>query len=72
MKFTCDAYINFAKNAPWQESICSSLTELFAGDAHRERIETFPKNYPWIEEDGYQYFRSRVAKVEEDVKQYIK
>jgi pyrroloquinoline-quinone synthase len=30
VRFAVDAYINFAKQRPWQESVCSSLTELFA------------------------------------------
>ena len=28
VRFAVDAYINFAKQRPWQESVCSSLTEL--------------------------------------------
>jgi pyrroloquinoline-quinone synthase len=27
VRFAVDAYINFAKQRPWQESVCSSLTE---------------------------------------------
>ena len=29
-RFAVDAYVNFARRASWQESIASSLTELFA------------------------------------------
>jgi len=28
--FAVDAYVNFAKARPWQEAVCSSLTEMFA------------------------------------------
>jgi pyrroloquinoline-quinone synthase len=67
-RFACDAYLNFAKQAPWQEAVCSSLTELFAPNAHKERIASFPKHYPWIEEKGLQYFKDRLKIVEVDVK----
>ena len=30
VKFAVDAYVNFCKQRSWQESMCSSLTELFA------------------------------------------
>lgn len=30
VKFACDAYVNFARQQPWQEAVCSSLTEMFA------------------------------------------
>ena len=29
VRFAVDAYVNFARRAPWQEAACSSLTELF-------------------------------------------
>ena len=28
VRFAVDAYVNFARRAPWQEAMCSSLTEL--------------------------------------------
>ncbi|MFW7380575.1 MAG: pyrroloquinoline-quinone synthase PqqC [Oligoflexus sp.] len=68
VRFACDAYLNFAKQAPWQEAVCSSLTELFAHNAHKQRIESFPHNYPWIEEEGLSYFKQRLKLVETDVK----
>ena len=30
VRFAVDAYVNFARTRPWQEAVCSSLTELFA------------------------------------------
>lgn len=68
VRFACDAYLNFARQAPWQEAVCSSLTELFAHNAHKQRIESFPRNYPWIEEEGLSYFKDRLRLVETDVK----
>ena len=69
VRFAVDAYVNFARRAPWQEAVCSSLTELFAPDIHRQRLATWPAHYPWIAEDGLAYFRDRVGKARRDVEQ---
>lgn len=67
VRFACDAYLNFAKHAPWQEAVCSSLTELFAHNAHQERLESFPRHYPWIGSEGLSYFKNRLQLVKIDV-----
>jgi pyrroloquinoline-quinone synthase len=67
VRFAVDAYVNFARQAPWQEAVCSSLTELFAPAIHRQRLSSWPEHYPWIEQDGLQYFRSRISLAQRDV-----
>lgn len=67
VRFAVDAYINFARRAPWQEAVCSSLTELFAPVIHRQRLATWPEHYPWIESSGLQYFRNRTSQAPRDV-----
>ena len=67
VRFACDAYINFARRASWQEAACSSLTELFAPEIHQRRLDNWPEHYPWIDADGYQYFRKRLGEVRRDV-----
>ena len=62
-----DAYVNFARRAPWQEAVCSSLTELFAPEIHRQRLASWPEHYPWIDQAGLHYFRSRVPLAKRDV-----
>ena len=69
VRFAVDAYVNFARRAPWQEAVCSSLTELFAVDIHKQRLANWPERYPWIESDGLQYFRNRVSQARRDVEQ---
>jgi pyrroloquinoline-quinone synthase len=69
VRFAVDAYVDFARRAPWQEAVCSSLTELFAPDIHRQRLATWPAHYPWIAADGLAYFRDRVGKARRDVEQ---
>ena len=67
VRFAIDAYVNFARHATWQEAACSSLTELFAPKIHQNRLDNWPQHYPWIEQDGYNYFRKRLAEARRDV-----
>ena len=69
LRFAVDAYLNFARRAPWQEAVCSSLTELFAPDIHRQRLAGWPEHYPWIDPTGLDYFRNRVSQARRDVEQ---
>jgi pyrroloquinoline-quinone synthase len=69
VRFAVDAYVNFARRAPWQEAVCSSLTELFAPEIHKQRLSSWPEHYPWIEPEGLHYFRSRVSQARRDVEQ---
>lgn len=69
MRFAVDAYVNFARRAPWQEAVCSSLTELFAPEIHQQRLATWPAHYQWIEAAGLDYFRQRVSRARRDVEQ---
>ncbi len=67
VRFACDAYLNFARRASWQEAACSSLTELFAPKIHQSRLDSWPTHYPWINAEGYQYFRKRLSEARRDV-----
>ena len=67
VRFAVDAYVTFAKTRPWQESVCASLTELFAPKIHKERLATWPEHYPWIDAEGLTYFRNRVTQARRDV-----
>ena len=67
VRFAVDAYVNFARRAPWQEAVCSSLTELFAPTIHQKRLDSWPEHYPWIDASGYQYFRKRLSEARRDV-----
>ena len=69
LRFAVDAYVNFARRAPWQEGVCSSLTELFAPEIHKQRLATWPEHYTWIEPEGLAYFRNRVSQARRDVEQ---
>ncbi len=67
VRFAVDAYVNFARRAPWPEAVCASLTELFAPEIHQQRLASWPQHYPWIEPAGLRYFQSRVSLARRDV-----
>jgi pyrroloquinoline-quinone synthase len=67
VKFAIDAYVNFARQQPWEVAASSSLTELFAPTIHQNRLDNWPKYYPWIDERGYHYFRKRLTEARRDV-----
>lgn len=67
VRFAVGAYVNFARQAGWQEAACSSLTELFAPTIHKQRLDKWPEYYPWIEPQGYAYFRKRLSEARRDV-----
>lgn len=69
VRFAVDAYVNFARQRPWQESVCSSLTELFAPHIHQQRISSWPTMYPWVKEEGFIYFKKRLTEARRDVEQ---
>jgi pyrroloquinoline-quinone synthase len=66
-RFAVDAYVNFARQRPWQEAVASSLTELFAPHIHQQRIDTWPDQYPWVRPEGLQYFKNRLSQARRDV-----
>ena len=67
VRFAVDAYVNFARRAPWPEGVCASLTELFAPEIHQQRLAGWPQHYPWIARAGLSYFQSRVGRARRDV-----
>jgi pyrroloquinoline-quinone synthase len=67
VRFAVDAYVQFARSAPWQEAVAASLTELFATEIHRQRLASWPTHYPWIDAQGLAYFRQRTQEAPRDV-----
>jgi pyrroloquinoline-quinone synthase len=67
VKFAVDAYVNFARRSEWHEAASSSLTEMFAPKIHKQRLDNWPELYPWIEQEGYIYFRKRLTEARRDV-----
>ncbi|HET7502821.1 MAG TPA: pyrroloquinoline-quinone synthase PqqC [Kofleriaceae bacterium] len=71
VRFACDAYVHFVRDASLVEAVASSLTEFFAPDLMVKRIAAWEKHYPWVEQSGLEYFRSRVRQGRRDSEQAI-
>jgi pyrroloquinoline-quinone synthase len=66
-RFACDAYVHFVREKSLLEAVASSLTELFAPDLHRTRIDALLANYAFANEDTLAYFRTRLVEAPKDV-----
>ncbi|WP_406143965.1 pyrroloquinoline-quinone synthase PqqC [Streptomyces sp. NBC_01012] len=66
VRLAVDGYVNYCRLSPALEAVASSLTELCAPNIMLTRLETFPRHYPWIEEEGLSYFRGRVPQGRRD------
>ncbi len=66
VRFAVNAYHEFCRTRPWIEAVASSLTELFGPDAIRERIPALEAGYPWIDPEGFAYFRARLTQAPRD------
>lgn len=66
VRAAAESYVEFCRTHHWVEAVASSLTELFAPDIMRRRLESLPRHYPWIRDDAYAYFRSRLVQAPRD------
>jgi pyrroloquinoline-quinone synthase len=66
VRFACDAYVTFVREATLVEAVASSLTELFAPTLIAARIAAWQQHYPWIETGALEYFRSRLTRAPKD------
>jgi pyrroloquinoline-quinone synthase len=71
VRFACDAYVHFVRDASLVEAVASSLTEFFAPDLMVKRIAAWERHYPWVERAGLDYFRNRVTQGRRDSEQAI-
>jgi len=65
-RFAVEAYVRFVYERPTLEAIASSLTELFAGAIHAERIAGLLEHYDFVHEDLVAYFRRRLGQAPRD------
>ncbi|AHH96977.1 pyrroloquinoline-quinone synthase PqqC [Kutzneria viridogrisea] len=66
VRFAVDAYLTFARTKPWLESVASGLTEMFSPGLMRRRLADMREQYPWIAEDGFAYFTSRLTVIADE------
>jgi pyrroloquinoline-quinone synthase len=67
-KFAVDAYVRFVRDKTLLEAVASSLTELFAPELHKTRIDALLKNYSFANDKTLAYFRKRLDQAPRDVK----
>lgn len=66
VRLITESYVTFCKTRPWIDAVAASLTELFAPGLMRQRIEAFPRHYPWVRAEGLEYFKSRLIQAPRD------
>ena len=66
VRAACDDYVRFVESHDLLESVAASLTEMFAGDIMRTRIEAFERHYPWVDTAGLRYFQARTQQAPRD------
>lgn len=67
VRFAVDAYLTYVKDHSLMEAVASSLTELFAPSLMARRLPAFEEHYPWVEQQGLEYFRARLSQAPRDV-----
>ena len=66
VRFACDAYVTFVRDASLVEAVASSLTECFAPDLMARRIRAFEQHYAFVNPGALAYFRERVPRARRD------
>jgi pyrroloquinoline-quinone synthase len=71
VRFACDAYVTFVREATLVEAVASSLTEFFAPDLMSRRIAAFELHYGFVDPGALDYFRQRVPRARRDSSEAI-
>ncbi len=66
-RFACEAYVRFVREKSLLEAIASSLTELFAPNLHKTRIDALLAHYAFANDATLAYFRTRLVEAPKDV-----
>jgi pyrroloquinoline-quinone synthase len=62
----CDRYVELVRRAPLVEAVAASLTECFAPDLMRARLDAWERHYPWVDKKALDYFRTRLSQARRD------
>jgi len=71
VRSVCDAYVDLVRTRSLVEAVASSLTEHFAPDIMRARVEAWARHYPWVDRDALAYFRSRIPRASRDAEEAL-
>jgi pyrroloquinoline-quinone synthase len=56
VRFALDAFLAWCGSTDWRVVVSGSLSQLQATNNHRNKFDTWPELYPWIEPGGLEYF----------------
>jgi pyrroloquinoline-quinone synthase len=62
----CDDYVELVQTSDLVTAVAASLTEYFAGDLMKARIEAWTRHYPSVARAALRYFDERVIRAPED------
>lgn len=62
----CDDYVELVRGSELLAAVASSLTEWFAGELMRARIEAWRRHYPEVAAQALRYFEERIVRAPED------
>ena len=71
VRAVCDSYVELVRTRSLVEAVASSLTEHFAPDIMKTRIQAWERHYPWIDSAALAYFRSRVPRATRDAQEAL-
>lgn len=71
VRFACDAYVNFVREASLVEAVASSLTEFFSPELMAKRVASFERHYSFVEPEALEYFRQRVSRAQRDASEAV-
>lgn len=71
VRFAVDAYVTFARTRPWVEAVASGLTEMFSRGLMARRLVDMREHYPWIAEEGFTYFTTRLKVIADEGKSTV-
>lgn len=66
VRLAVEGYVNLCRLGTPLEAVAASLTELFAPDLMRTRIDAFERHYAWLDAQGLRYFRRRIGQGRQD------
>jgi pyrroloquinoline-quinone synthase len=69
VRSVCDSYVELVRSRSLVEAVASSLTEHFAPDIMRARIDAWERYYQWVDARALAYFRSRVPRAARDAQE---
>jgi pyrroloquinoline-quinone synthase len=71
VRFACDAYVTFVREASLVEAVASSLTEFFSPEIMTNRLKAWETHYPWVDPAMLEYFRGRIGRAKVDSQQAV-